>query len=104
MAERGPSPSIKMGASRCLSAPGERSRPQGLVHESDWKEVDGDVRLVGRGVRDVLAIATSSREDWSEGFERYVPPHIALCLVLNAKGVQGSNGLPACFPLALRGY
>ena len=89
----------------CLSyAPGEHSRPQGLIHEADWKEVDGDVRLVGRGVRDVLAIAPSSREDWSEGFERYVPPHIVRCLVLNTNGVQGSNGLPARFALALRGY
>ena len=103
MVERGPS-AIMMVAPRCLSAPGERSRPQGLIHEADWKEVDGDVRLVGRGVRDVLAIAPSSREDWSEGFERYVPPHIALCLVLNTNGVQGSSGLPPFSPLALRGY
>ena len=93
-----------MVAPRCLSAPGERSRPQGLIHEPDWKQLVQDVLLVGRGVRDVLAIAPSSREDWSEGFERYVPPHIALCLVLNTNGVQGSSGLPPFSPLALRGY
>ena len=88
-----------MVAPRCLSAPGERSRPQGLIHEPDWKQLVQDVLLVGRGVRDVLAIAPSSREDWSESFERYVPPHIALCLVQ-----QRSSGLHGFFPLALRGY
>ena len=48
----------------------EHSRPQGLMHEDDWKQLDGDVRLVGRGVRDLLAIAPRSKDEWPDAFER----------------------------------